>query len=166
MGDLFDGDKFAEGDEIPFVLIGEFGYQFGRYSCIAPPPAPSGCSKGGIRHALQVLGRYVFRAEEWRVAPYLDGGINTSLGGDSPSIGPSFRGGFDIVMSEQLSLFVEFRINVTFGDEAIDGLGTKTPFDAPSALPALGLRFNVSRNGLLFLSTASSDSESVRTPQV
>lgn len=159
---LFDSSKFTEGGVFPYTLTGELGYRvspafdvglsyrFGQYAFIhgrpfttqAGPPGKGG-DLGTVRHTIQVLGRYTFNADDWTVAPYLDGGVNATFGGHTPGFGPSVGVGFDVLLSDHTSLFLEVRSSIIIDDDAADGLETATPVDALTEAPALGVRYNL-----------------------
>lgn len=162
--DLFDTRKFSEGGPFPYALTGEvgyqftptlgvgLGYQFGQYPftsgvpfTIDENPIGQGGDLGTVRHTIQLLGRYMFGAKEWTFSPYLDAGLNLSLGGYTAGIGPLAGLGLDVSLSDRTSLFLETRINVVFGDEAVDGINTGGESDALSALPSLGLKYTFER---------------------
>lgn len=163
---LFDTRKFTDGDTLPYALSGELGYrvssafdiglgyQFGEYAFIHGRPFTTregspgkGGDLGTVRHTVRVLGRYTFKANDWTVAPYLDGGINATFGGRTPGFGPSTGAGLDIRLDDHTSLFLETRVNVVINDDAVDGLETGTPVDALTKGPALGIRYNVRSTG-------------------
>ena len=163
--ELFDTRKFTDGEVFPYMLAGEIGYQFstawgaavgyqfGQYPFASgvpfttdgDPTTGRGGDLGTVRHTVQLLGRYMVGAEEWTVSPYLDTGINVSLGGYAPGVGPLVGMGLDVSLGGRTSLFFEGRINVTLGDEATDGIDSGDPFDALSALPSLGLKYTFRR---------------------
>jgi len=164
IGELIDTRKFTDGGVFPYVLVGEIGYQFspawgvgmgyqfGQYPFASGVPFTTNenlIGKGGdlgtMRHTIQILGRYMVGAENWAVSPYLDTGVNISLGGYSPGIGPLVGAGLDVSVSGRTSLFLEGRVNVTFEDEATDGIDGGDPFDALSALPSFGLKYTFRR---------------------
>ena len=151
--DFFDSEKFSAEDAFPYTLLGEvgyqfsantslgLGYQFGQYP-YADGPATSS-EIGTARHVVQLLGRYTFGAQSWTVAPYVDVGAHTAFGGESTAFGPAVGAGADLAVSKRTSIFLETRLNATFGDGAIDGSATEgVPFDALSALPAAGVKIN------------------------
>jgi PKD repeat protein len=159
---LFDTTKFTEGGVFPYALAGEVGYRFspafdvglsyrfGQYAFIhgrpfttrEGPPGKGG-DLGTVRHTIQVLGRYTFNADDWTVAPYLDGGVNATFGGRTPGFGPSVGIGVDVLLSDHTSLFLEARSSIIIDDDAVDGIETATPVDALTEAPALGVRYNV-----------------------
>jgi len=161
---MFDTEKFTDGDVFPYTLSGELGYQissalgaslgyrFGQYPFVSglpftvnPGPPGEGGDLGTVRHTVQLLGRYTFMAEDWTVAPYLDVGVGVSFGGNTPGIGPSIGAGFDVLLSDRTSLFLESRSSFILDDAAADGLNTETPADALSKILSLGVRYNLSR---------------------
>lgn len=163
IAEFFDTRKFSEGP-FPYALAGEMGYQFspelgiglgyqfGQYPFASGRPftvrddlTGVGGDHGTIRHTIQLLGRYMIGAENWTVSPYLDTGLNVSLGGYTTAVGPVYGAGLDVSLSGRTSLFLETRINVTFPDEATDGIDSDRPFDALSALPTLGLKYTFKR---------------------
>ncbi len=163
MGDfLFDTSKFNEGDVFPYTLSGELGYRtspavdvglsyrFGQYPFVHGEPfttREASPGKGGDlgtgRHTIQVLGRYTFKANDWTVAPYLDGGVSLTFGGHTTGFGPSVGVGFDVLLGDHTSLFLETRSSIIADDDAIDGLETATPVDALIEAPALGVRYDI-----------------------
>lgn len=164
--DLFDTQKFTDGDVFPYAITAEggyhfmpalsvgIGYQFGQYPFVSGlpftrPGNPVGVDKGDlgtIRHTVQLMGRYTIKAADWRVAPYFDVGVNASFGGNTPSVGPTVGGGIDVSISGRNSLFLEARFNFTRPDDAIDGVESgDNSFDALSALPVLGIKHTFSR---------------------
>ena len=157
--DLFDTEKFSDGGPFPYALSGEvgyhfspsasvgLGYQFGQYPFVHGRPLTvrddfpgAGGDLGTIRHTVQLLGRYMVKAEAWTLSPYFDTGLNLSFGGRNTAVGPLAGIGLDVSVSGRTSLFLESRINITFSDEAIDGVEGGGLPDALSALPSLGLR--------------------------
>ncbi len=162
--EFFDTRKFTDRDAFPYVLVGELGYQFspglgmglgyqfGQYPFVdgvpfttTPGTQGEGGDLGQTRHTVQVLARYTVRAAEWTLSPYVDAGLNVSLGGFSTGIGPLVGVGVDASVTDRTSLFLEGRLNFTFEDEAVDGITTATRADALSALPAIGLRYTFDR---------------------
>ena len=163
-GEFFDRRKFTDGDVFPYMLAGEvgyhlapelgigLGYQFGQYPFSSGIPfttTPGRPGRGGdlgtTRHTIQLLGRYMVGASGLRFSPYVDAGINVSLGGLSPGIGHVVGLGVDASVTDRMSLFLEGRLNFTFSDEATDGVDTETTADALSALPAIGLKYTFDR---------------------
>ena len=148
----FGGDKFARGAGLPFVFVGEVGYQFspswalgvgiqgGNYP-VEVYPEIEGISDS-YRYAPQLLGRYTFSGGA--VAPYVDLGVHATLGGDRPptriGVGPSVGGGVDIHLGRAASLYVESRVNLTFPGGAVDGSNDETRFDATGQLLGFGLK--------------------------
>lgn len=159
---LFDTEKFTDGGVFPYSLSGELGYrfssavdiglayQFGQYAFIhgrpfttrAAPPGKGG-DLGTIRHTIQALGRYTFKANDWTVSPYVDGGVNVTFGGYTTGFGPSIGIGFDVLLGDHTSLFLETRSSIILNDDAADGLETDTPVDALTHAPALGVRYDL-----------------------
>ena len=163
LAEFFDTRKFTDGEVFPYALSGEIGYhfspalgiglgyQFGQYPFASGVPFTTneniigrGGDLGTVRHTIQLLGRYMFGAKGWLLSPYLDAGINASFGGFSTGVGPLVGAGLDLSLTSRTSLFLESRVNVTFDDEATDGIDGGDPFDALSALPSLGLRYTFS----------------------
>lgn len=150
-GDLFETDKFDDGP-FPYAVVGELGYQtspsfgiglgyqLGQYPLADNRQSEFGGSIGTVRHTLQILGRYTVKADDWAVAPYVDGGANASFGGRSAGIGYTAGIGLDAAVSSRTSLFLETRFNFTFGDEAVDGIDGSASGDALNALPVAGLK--------------------------
>ncbi|WP_263784472.1 PKD domain-containing protein [Salinibacter grassmerensis] len=162
--EFFDTRKFTERAAFPYVLVGELGYQFspefglglgyqfGQYPFADGVPftttssAPGqGGDLGQSRHTVQLLTRYMVGASGLRVSPYVDAGLNLSLGGRSPGIGHLVGIGVDVSLTDRTSLFVESRLNFTFLDDAVDGITSETRADALSALPAIGLKYTFDR---------------------
>jgi outer membrane protein OmpA-like peptidoglycan-associated protein len=162
--EFFDTRKFTDGEVFPYMLAGEvgyqfspawslgLGYQFGQYPFVSGVPFTTtdgligrGGDLGTARHTIQLLGRYMVGAKGWIVSPYLDTGVNASFGGLSPGIGPLIGAGLDVSLSGRTSLFLEGRVNITFDDEATDGIDGGDPFDALSALPSIGVKHTFSR---------------------
>jgi len=164
LGEFFDIRKFTERAAFPYVFVGELGYQFpsglgiglgyqyGQYPLAdgvpftTTPGVPGeGGNLGQTRHTVQVLTRYMVGASGLTFSPYVDAGINVSLGGFSPGIGHVVGLGVDASVTERMSLFLEGHLNFTFGDEATDGIATAARADALSALPAIGLKYTFRR---------------------
>lgn len=162
LAEFFDARKFTDGDVFPYMLAGEvgyqfspavgigLGYQFGQYPFASGVPfttIPGTVGRGGdhgtARHTVQLLGRYMIRATDWTVSPYLDTGMNVSFGGFSAGVGPLLGAGMDVSLTGKTSLFVEGRVNITLPDEATDGIDSGDPFDALSALPSIGLKYTL-----------------------
>lgn len=162
--EFFDTRKFTDRGSFPYVLVGELGYQFspgfglglgyqfGQYPFANGIPfttTPSAPGQGGdlgqSRHTVQLLARYMVGASVWTFSPYVDAGLNVSLGGFSPGVGHLVGIGVDASVSDRMSLFLEGRLNFTFPDDAVDGISSATRADALSALPAVGLRYTFSR---------------------
>ncbi len=157
VGHPFDLQEFMRGAGVPFVVAGEIGYQFspkwalalgfqgGNYPIVGYSGGPSGISDS-YRYTPQVLGRYTFGGLHQNVAPYVDGGLNVTFGGDSPptgvGFGPSVGGGVDVLISRTLSFYVESRFNLTLPDNAVDGADGKGPLDSTNQLLGFGLKVN------------------------
>jgi PKD repeat protein len=157
VADLFETDKFDDGindTPFPFALVSEVGYQtspalsfgvgyqFGQYPLVDNLEARAGESIETARHLVQVLGRYTFKAQDWTVAPYIDGGVNASFGGVSTGVGYSVGIGLDAAVSSRVSLFLEGRFNTVFDDEATDGIDGDKPGDSLNPLPVAGVQVN------------------------
>lgn len=152
-----DFQEFSEGSGLPFVVSGEIGYQFSPAWALALGvqagnyPIVGYAGIGGIsdsyRVAPQLLGRYTFGRPGQTVAPYIDVGVNATVGGDSPptstGFGPSLGGGLDILLSQRASFYVESRFNATFPDDAVDGAGTGEKFDLTGQLLGFGLKVSL-----------------------
>jgi PKD repeat protein len=146
----FEG--FSDGDGFPYMWLGEVGYQTSSSFAIGAMyqagryPLSSNNVRGSDpdRLSAALLGRYTFGADSWTVAPYLDGGVNLSFGGNSTSVGPSAGLGIDIVLSDWASFYVESRTHLTFGDDAIDGADSGTSFDRLSEALGAGVKINFS----------------------
>jgi len=160
IGDLFDTNKFTEGGPFPYTLSGEvgyqfspefgvgLGYQFGQYPFVHGRPFTvqndlpgTGGDLGTVRHTVQLLGRYMLKAETWTFSPYIDTGLNATFGGHTTALGPFGGLGVDVSVGDRTSLFLETRLNLTLGDESIDGIDNGGEPDLLSALPAVGLRY-------------------------
>ncbi|MFP4227634.1 MAG: hypothetical protein ACLFTE_02270 [Salinivenus sp.] len=151
IADFFDAQKFNEGP-FPFVITAEagfrfssatsagLGYQGGQY----PRANASETALGTDRHTLYAWGRHHFGPPSWLVTPYLDAGLNLTMGGDAVGTGPSVGGGMTVTVAPRVSVYLESRLHVTFGDAAVDGVGPNgVPFDVLSALPATGVRIDI-----------------------
>ncbi len=145
VGHPLDLQEFSRGSGFPFMLSGEFGYQFSPKRALAVgfqggnyPIAGYGGTGDGIsdsqRYTLQLLGRYTFGDPGGSVDPYVDGGLNATFGGSSVGYGPSVGAGVNIPLNSSLSVFVESRFNFTLPDDAVDGASDvgSTPPDAAS----------------------------------
>jgi PKD repeat protein len=153
-GDAFDTAKYDEGS-FPFAAVGEIGYQtspsfgigvgyqYGQYPLADNRENEFAGSVGTVRHLVQILGRYTFKAESWAVAPYLDGGANVSFGGESTGVGYSVGFGVDASVSSRTSLFLEGRFNATFDDEATDGIDGSASGDALNPFPVAGVKVSL-----------------------
>ena len=151
IGDLFETDKFDDGP-FPYAIVGELGYQtspsfgvglgyqLGQYPLADNRQDEFGGSIGTVRHTVQLLGRYTLKPNDWTVAPYVDGGVNASFGGESAGAGYSVGIGLDAAVSSRTSLFLEGRFNAVFGDEAVDGIDGSASGDALNPLPVAGLK--------------------------
>jgi PKD repeat protein len=153
-GDAFDTDKYDES-AFPFAALGEIGYQtspsfgiglgyqFGQHPLADNRENEFPGSVGTIRHVVQVLGRYTFRAQDWTVAPYVDGGANVSFGGESTGIGYSVGLGLDAAVSSRTSIFLEGRFNAAFDDQATDGIDGSASGDALNPFPVAGVKVSL-----------------------
>lgn len=153
IGDLFETDKFDDG-VFPYAITGELGYQtstsfgiglgyqLGQYPLADNRQSEFGGSIGTVRHSVQLLGRYTLKPNDWTFAPYVDGGINASFGGEGAGAGYSVGIGIDVAVSSRTSLFLESRFNAVFGDEAVDGIDGSASGDALNALPVAGLKIS------------------------
>lgn len=158
---LFDGEKFTETEIFPAGFSAEVGYcvsslvdlgvsyHIGQYAFVdgpsstsAPGAVSSGADYGTRRHTVQLLSRYTFYGDAWTLAPYVDGGLSATFGGNTAGIGPAFGLGVDVLLGSRTSLFVEARSSIVANDDAaVDGLDTGTPVDVLSQAPAFGLRY-------------------------
>jgi outer membrane protein OmpA-like peptidoglycan-associated protein len=157
LADVFDTDKYNE-DAFPFAALGEIGYQtspsfgiglgyqYGQHPLIDNRENEFPGSIGTTRHVVQVLGRYTFKAQDWTVAPYVDGGANVSFGGQSTGIGYSVGLGFDAAVSSRTSLFLEGRFNTVFDDQATDGIDGSAAGDALNPFPVAGVKVSLHSN--------------------
>lgn len=161
----FDLQELTRGSGFPFTATGEVGYkvssslsfglgiQAGNYPIVGHGGGPSGISDS-YRYTSQLLARYTFGSASQSVAPYVDGGVNATFGGDSPptstGFGPSLGVGVDILLSRSLSFYVESRFNFTLPDDAIDGAENSTndaitgPLDSANQLLGFGLSYTLS----------------------
>jgi len=156
-GDAFDTDKYDE-DAFPFAALGEIGYQtspsfgiglgyqFGQHPLADNRENEFPGSVGTVRHVVQVLGRYTFKAQDWTVAPYVDGGANVSFGGESTGLGYSVGLGFDAAVSSRTSIFLEGRFNAAFDDQATDGIDGSASGDALNPFPVAGVKVSLHSN--------------------
>lgn len=159
IGDFFDAKKFSDGGAFPHAVVVEGGYrvlpkldigiayQFGHYPFASGRPLTVQGNQsamdgdlGTARHTFQLLGRYIIRAEKWRVRPYLHGGLNVSVGGHSTGFGPVAGLGLNLALSARTSLFFETRFNLTFPDKATNGIEGGESFDVVSGLPLVGVK--------------------------
>ena len=140
----------------PLVAIGEVGYQLSpNWGLALGGQAGSYVSVGDAapvadsyrRYTSHLLGRYTFGAPDWRVAFYLDAGLNVTAGGPTRTgVGPSVGGGVDIRASRAVSLYVESRFHTTLPDDAVDGAGHGPEgwsFDTVNQPLGFGLRFSL-----------------------
>lgn len=140
----YDGD-LSTGDAISFAYVGEVGYltspnfgiglgfQGGRY--------PQTGTADTDRFTAQLLGRYLFGAETWTIAPYIDLGGNVSFGGNETGGGPTAGVGLDISLNKWASFYIESRTNLVFGDAAMDNVESGRSFDALSQIVGAGFKF-------------------------
>jgi PKD repeat protein len=146
----FEG--FSNGDGFPYMWLGEVGYQTSSSFAIGAMyqagryPLSSNNAQGSDpdRLSAALLGRYTFGASTWTVAPYLDGGLSLSFGGNSTAVGPTAGIGIDIVLNNWASFYLESRTHLTFGDDAIDGAESGTSFDRLSEAVGAGFKLNFS----------------------
>ena len=151
----FGGETFSRGAGLPFVFVGEVGYQFsprwalgvgvqgGNYP-VEVYPEIEGISDS-YRYTPRALGRYTIA--RGAVAPYVDLGVHATLGGDRPPTsiggGPSVGGGVDIRLGRAASLYVESRVNLTVPSGAVDGSDSGTRFDVTGQLLGVGLEVHL-----------------------
>ncbi len=149
--DFFDSRKFTDDDrQYAFVFEAGYrfspslslglGYQLGTYYFIDIGPIDQGSK---TFQTIQMFGRYKLGARDWTVSPYADLGVNVTPGLEGTGFGPSIGGGLDITVDNQLSLFIESRLNLLFPDEALEGLGGGIPFDVLTVFPAIGAEFTL-----------------------
>jgi len=155
-----DLQEFTRGSGVPVVVAGEVGYRFspawslalgvqgGNYPIVGYGGGPSGITDS-YRYTPHLLGRYTFGTPGQRIAPYVDGGISATFGGDTPptslGIGPSLGGGVDILLGRRLSFYVESRFHASLPDDAIDGADRANgAFDTVGQLLGFGLTINLS----------------------
>lgn len=143
VSEVYDREKFAETDNVPYALVAELGYRFS--------PSLSfglGYQFGSyyVRdvgheslHTVQLLGRYKMGARAWSVAPYLDVGISASTGRRRVGYGPSLGVGLDVAVNDQVSFFLESRSNLVFSETSVDpDESGSVPFDILNVTPAIG----------------------------
>lgn len=184
--DLFDRRKFSAGGPFPYVLTGEVGYQvsptlsttlvyqFGQYPFVSGQSTrtrPRLPDLGTTRHTVHLLGRYHARAPAKTLRPYLDVGVNVTLGGHRAAVGPSAGAGLEAWVGPRTALFLETRFAVTLGDDATDGIDRGAQPDLLSALPSLGIRYTFRSSpppprpqSLRTLGAAALPQQPVRTP--
>ncbi len=159
VGDFFDVKKFRDGGAFPYVFATEvgyrvlpevevgLGYQFGRYPFASGLPLTTrnglpgeGGDLGTARHTIQLVGRYMHRAERWVASPYVHMGVSGTFGGYQTALGPLAGLGVSVAVADRMSLFFETRLNFTFPDRAVNGIEGGEPFDVVSALPLIGVK--------------------------
>ena len=161
-----DLQEFIRGNGFPFSSSSELGYQISATYAVALglqignyPLARRSNKFHGSLYTAQLLGRYTFSDLSKNLDPYVDGGLNITLGGVKTGYGPTVGGGVAIPLSRSLSVFVESRFNFTLPDEAVDGRknigdlppndktnnpkGSITgPFDSVNQLLGFGVKIN------------------------
>lgn len=162
VADIPQAEQFDLDDELPLTFFGELGYQFspsfgvglgyqyGEYVLVNEGLPVQGTTRNQVEmHLAQLLGQYTIQAEEWTVAPYIQGGVNLAFSnlsflGETPrtTFGPTAGVGLDVAVSDRLSLFVEGKLNFRFTDEPEDGVSDRWGSEAMRALPGAGLKFN------------------------
>ncbi len=129
-----DFQEFIRGEGFPLMGSSELGYRISpRYSValglqVGSYPLAERAIQGTLS-TVQLLGRYTFSDFSENIAPYVDGGVNVTLGGVKPGYGPSVGGGVEVPLNSSISFFVESRFNLTLPDEAVDG--SKNLSDTP-----------------------------------
>ena len=140
-GDLFDGGfPYNLGLEVGYQFNPRYslglGFQFGDYRGITEFVDGRDFSNDpNTRSSVQLLARYLLT--EGKVAPYFHAGAHVSFGKtlvwnpatpngpfqeeSKTSFGPLFGLGLDVMLSQQVSFFVESTANLTFPDDAADG---------------------------------------------
>lgn len=134
-------------DALSFAYVGEVGYQTSPYFGIGlayqAGRYPELNTPDNDRFTTQLLGRYTFGAERWTVAPYLDAGGSLSFTGSDIGGGPTVGAGLDIVLNKFASFYLEARTNLTFPDDAMDGIDASgSSFDALTQLVGAGFKLN------------------------
>jgi len=156
----FDFQEFSTGNGAPVLFTGEVGYQYtpklafvlGFQGGNFPISGFGGPTiEDSYRYTPHALARYTFGDPERTISPYVDGGLNLTVGGDNPptsaGFGPSIGGGVNITLNESTSFFVESRFHLTLPDDAIDGSNTSpndpAPFDMANQLLGVGVKINL-----------------------
>lgn len=151
---VFDLRGLDGGNGIPALFTTELGYHFSPQFSLAlgfqegtfPFVGLQQSGEGHTwRYTYQLLSRYTFTGPIQTVAPYVDGGLNVTFGGDTPltsaGYGSSVGAGLDVLLTRSLSFYVESRLNLTFPNDAIDGVGSSSPsFDMVNQLLGVGLK--------------------------
>ncbi len=164
-GDLFDGGfPYSLGLEVGYQFNPRYslglGFQFGDYRGITEfVNGQDFTNDPNTRSTVQLLARYLL--SEGKVAPYLHAGAQVSFGKtlvwnpatpngpfreeNNTSFGPLFGAGLDVMLSQQVSFFVETTANVTFPDDAADGRDDNGfgGFDFLINTVGAGLKFNL-----------------------
>jgi len=126
-----DLQEFKRGNGFPFATSSELGYQISpAYAVVLGlqvgnyPIAGYGTSEleETNLYTVQLLGRYTFDDLSQSINPYVDGGLNVTLGGIETGYGPSVGGGVEVPLNSSVSFFVESRLNFTAPDDAVDGV--------------------------------------------
>jgi len=163
-GQPFDFQEFIgnRGSGPPILVDAELGYEFtsnwalalgfqaGNYPIVGYSTG-NGSIEDSYRYTPQLLGRYTFAGDNRTVAPYIDAGANLTFGGEgiaSTGYGPTAGIGLDIALDRSNSFYIESRYNLTFPDDAIDGVeGSATDFasfDMANQLLGFGVKHNFS----------------------
>lgn len=81
------------------------------------------------RYHVQLLARYMFNADEWRLSPYVTGGLGVTFGDvtqldgtdqSETAFGPAFGLGLDYTFGGRTSLFLEWLATSTTPDDVMD----------------------------------------------
>lgn len=158
----FDLQEFTRGAGAPVLLAGEIGYQVAPHWAIAAglqagnyPIVGYGGGASGVedsyRYTPYLLGRYTIGTPGQGLSPYVDLGINATVGGDRPptsvGVGPSAGAGIAFSLTRSLSLYLESRFHVALPDEAVDGAGragANGAFDVVGQLLGAGIKVGLS----------------------
>jgi hypothetical protein len=153
------------GDNLQYAFALEVGYRFSKSSSLGigyqlgsyyRPAAGEMGAGSERRHTLHVLARRKVGVQRWRVVPYFDLGVNVSSGIKRFGVGPSAGAGLSVAVDNQMSIFLESRLNFVFPNQTADTdglswprwlysafLSEDIPFDVLSSLPALGVEIDL-----------------------